>query len=202
MQLGSQHRHAVLSAAINPNALDGSTDNNIELRHQMMATQTHVCNLYCSGGRASCRFLFPFKQQPRASLAARSPDRKDSRLVALAPRSTPDLNSTHPMLTAMFHSNTDVTVVTGTSVAESSYVCNYAVKADKNPLFDQAALRKLQRMGDGIEDDRKLLGAIARNSTSVRTVGAQEAVDNLLGNPLTFLSADVKSVYTGFFYRT
>lgn len=80
------------------------------------------------------------------------------------------------MLAAMCRSNTDVTIITGNSILESMYVCSYAVKADKHPMFNDTALTRLQKMGDGISDDRKLLASIARGATSVRTVGAQEAV--------------------------
>lgn len=118
--------------------------------------------------------LFPFPIQERGTLALRSANSSDKRCLALSPRCTPDINSTHPMLTAMCHSNTDVTIITGNSIAESMYVCNYAFKADNHPMFNATALRCLQRMGDGVADDRKLLAAIARGATSVRTVGAQE----------------------------
>lgn len=204
VQFSGDQRHSILSAPVSASAFEGSTESNIALRQQMLATQTHSCNNYCSRGGQEGRFMFSFKPQPRGSLAARSSRPSETRRVALAPRialaprTSPYINSSHPMLTCMFHSNTDVSVVTGDSEAESAYVCNYAVKADKNPLFDQSALTRLQRLGDGISDDRKLLAAIARNSTSVRAVGAQEAVDGLLGNPLTFLSADVKTVNPSF----
>lgn len=191
-------KHRIISAPINPGSFNGTLASNTEMRNLLNVCQTHVCQQYCLGKANVCRFLFPFEVQARGSLAARSSAPSDSRLVALAPRSSPDLNSTHPLLTAMYHSNTDVTVVTGNSVAESAYVCNYACKADKTPLFDRAALKRLQSLGDGISNDRKLLSSIARNSTSVRTVGGQEAVDNLLGNPLTFLSAEVTMVYQTF----
>lgn len=197
-KFSGDQRHSILSSPTNINAFDGSAESNADLRRLLIVTQTHTCNNYCSPGGKSCRFLFPFKLQPRGSIAARSAQPSDKRQVALAPRGCPHINSTHPMLTAMFHSNTDVTIVTGNSVAESAYVCNYAVKADKNPLFDPRALKKLQTLRDGLGDDRKLLAAIARNSQGVRTVGAQEAVDTLLGNPLTFESAKVKTVSTKF----
>lgn len=78
------------------------------------------------------------------------------------------------------------------------YVCSYAVKADKAPLFDEAALRKLKRLGDGLSDDKRLLGAIARSSEGVRAVGGEEAVGNLLGNDLTLMSTKVHDVSTMF----
>lgn len=98
----------------------------------------------------------------------------------------------------MFRSNTDVTVITGNSIADSMYVCHYAVKADKYTLFGDRALRKIRNLPDGMSDDRRLLGSIARGSEGVRTVGGQEAVDNLLTNPLTFQSADKFDVNINF----
>lgn len=112
---------------------DGTLDNDRELRAQMLS-QVHIFNTYCTPRPGTCRFFFPFPIRERGGLAARSSDPEDTRRIALAPRCTPYVNSTHPMLTSM-HSNTDVTIVTGNSIAESMYVCSYAVKAGKHPFL-------------------------------------------------------------------
>lgn len=159
--MSGQQRHAALSGTYSKNAFDGSPARNKELRAQFIATQLHRCQNYCLKGRASCRFHFPFPPQPRGTLAARSRNSDDHRSIALAPRPHPFINSTHPMITSMFRANTDVTVITGI-IAESMYVCSYAVKADKSAPFDSNALKKLQRMGEDSSEDRLLLSAIAR----------------------------------------
>lgn len=72
------------------------------------------------------------------------------------------------------------------------------MKADKTALLDAKGLRKLKDLQDENSDDRKLLSSIARSVESVRVIGAQEAVDNLLRNPLIFTSAEVLNINTNF----
>lgn len=84
----------------------------------------------------------------------------------------------------MCHANTDVTIITGNSIAESMYVCSYAVKADKHPMFNEAALKRLRMLGDGVSDDRKLLAAIARGATGVRVQWARKKLSTTLSETL------------------
>lgn len=107
-------------------------------------------------------------------------------------------NSTHPLLTAMFRYNTDVTVVTGSSIVESAYVCSYAVKADKQPMIDYRALKKIKEYHANDEEDRTLLRRIANCSDAIRIVGAQEAIDNLLDHPLIYQFAQVTTIFAAF----
>lgn len=91
--------------------------------------------------------------------------------------------------------NTDITIVTRGSIAEYMYVCSYAVKADKTTLFDARAHKRLRDLGEGTGDDRKIFSSIARAEGFI-AVRSQEAVDNLLGNPLTFQTAKILDIST------
>lgn len=199
--LSGDDRHKVLSSRCNIQAFCGQSAASKQLRDQTIATQLHSCSSYCRPGPDQhCRFSFPLPLQKRESLARRSSNTEDKRLLALAPRNDCNINSTHPLLTAMFRANTDVTVITGNSIAECMYVCGYAVKADKFPLFDTNALSKLTNLEDK-QNHGKLLAAIARGSESVRAIRGQEVADNLIGNPLVFKSATILHMCTNFIFE-
>ena len=197
---GSDVQNAICQP-FDENILNGSTESNRKLRKVVLATQLHRCRTYCRKDDKTCRFLFPFPIQERASVAKRSSDKNDSRQIALCPRNDSYLNSTHPLLTGMFRCNTDVTVITGNSIRESLYVCSYAVKSDKNPVLDPKSLNYLRNIYEDDMSERLLLSKISRASEGVRTVGAQEAIDNLLNRTLVLKSAKVENIFANLLLR-
>ena len=94
----------------------------------------------------------------------------------LSPRSSAYLSSKHPILSVISRSNTDLYVILGKRIAESMFVCNYALKWDKQEVCNKNSLRKPQ---NGFEDsnyDRALVSSIARGSVISSIAGGQEAV--------------------------
>lgn len=199
LKLNRGERHSILTEKLDPAIFNRSEINNKKIGDILRATQTHICNDYCTKSDEQCRFGFPFPRQDRASVCIRRIDNRKSHYLALAPRQSPYLNKTHPLLAVMARSNTDVTVILGKGIAESMYVSNYAVKSDKDVLFNKNALKKLYKVMENDPGEKQLLSSIARGSLGAKIVGAQEAVSSLLGSPLVFQSAAVTNVSIKYF---
>ena len=178
--LSSNQRHQILTQSYRENIFDRSEQNNKSISEIMLATQFHKCNNYCKAQRNTCRFGFPFPVQERASLSYKMTGSNGRRMFCLAPRSSPYINSTHPILSAMSRSNTDITIILGKGIAESMYVCNYAVKADKQECFNKKSLKKLYDAFNDGKDDRSILSTIARGSVSAKIMEPRKQYQILL----------------------
>ena len=199
LSISGNTRHNILTQSYISNMFDRSNENNKRISDIMLATQFHKCNNYCKSQRNTCRFGFPFPVQERATVSYQMHGESGRRMLCLSPRSSPHINSTHPILSAMCRSNTDVTIILGQGIAESMYVCNYAVKADKQDCFNKKSLHQLYKAFEDGKDDRSILSLIARGSVSAKIIGAQEAVSNLVGTPLCFESANILNVSISMF---
>ena len=194
-----EKRYNILSNLVDQSIFNGSPEKNLKIRNLNICTQFHICNSYCSKGGSNCRFLFAFDLNPRASILEHTINDR-TRFLAQPPRNHMQINQTHPLLMVMAQANTDVSVVLGNSIAESMYVCGYAVKSEKDRIFDTRSVNALLKYSEVEEDNVKLLGKIGRNCMSAREIGAQEAVDYLLGNSIVYQSTNIKNLDLDFLY--
>lgn len=144
-RLNGTQAHQWLLKSFESEIFDGSANHHHLLWAITICTQLHKCHPYCLKRIGKYRFHFPFPHQQRGSLCVKEKVINDRQQIALCPRNDSMLNSTHPLLTAMFRCNTDVTIITGTSIAASAYVFSYAVKAENHPMFDIRSLRYLKQ---------------------------------------------------------
>eukprot|EP00172_Hildenbrandia_rubra_P001546 Plantae.Rhodophyta-Hildenbrandia_rubra.ctg21115.p1 GENE.Plantae.Rhodophyta-Hildenbrandia_rubra.ctg21115~~Plantae.Rhodophyta-Hildenbrandia_rubra.ctg21115.p1 ORF type:complete len:567 (+),score=72.75 Plantae.Rhodophyta-Hildenbrandia_rubra.ctg21115:1595-3295(+) len=190
-------KYSILGKAVNTKQLGGSGASNLEYKNLLRSTNAHRCTKYCGGDRGRCRFFYPMRPQERGSIAITGHEVNKSRFVSLVPRNNTNINATHPMVAAGFHSNSDVATIFGNGIGASCHVLSYGVKLEKEQYVSSSLMRQLRNMNDDRRnDDAKLLSTIATNAEAARVVGAQEVSQNLLRNPLVHRSAKVLQITT------
>lgn len=156
--------------------MNGDKESNKELRQLLLACNTHKCSEYCQKDGGLCKSFFPRFPQSRASIALAARNEANARYVSYSPRSEPHVNATHLIMPAIFHGNTDVSVILGSGIGPSCYVTFCSVKNDeKDRWLDARSVQRLQNLSkEAFEDDKQLLGSIARSSESLELLEAKK----------------------------